>query len=86
MPQLASLTNDDKIECISALREDQTDMTEESSQSFWNLHECWEYLAAATLFWQIPCPVWNHMVNDSSFKRNMRNSDQKKIFQIFLIT
>lgn len=29
MPQLASLTNDDEIECISALREDQTDMTED---------------------------------------------------------
>lgn len=45
MPQLASLTNDDEIECISALRGDQTDMTDEST-----LHECWEYLAFQTLF------------------------------------
>lgn len=37
MLQLASLTNDNEIECISALLSDQTDMTNKSSWSFWIL-------------------------------------------------
>lgn len=36
MLQLASLTNDNEIECISALRGDQTDMTNKSGWSFSN--------------------------------------------------
>lgn len=50
MPQLAPLTNDDGIECISALRGHQTDMTDESSWRSWSLHECWGYLAFQPLF------------------------------------
>lgn len=37
MLQLASLTNDNEIECISALLRDQTDMTNKSRWSFWIL-------------------------------------------------
>lgn len=87
MPQLASLTNDDEIECISALRGDQTDMTDESSWSFWNLHECWGYLAFQPLFsdrFHVFCGTMQLMTHN--LKGIYENFMFNEIFQMFLIT
>lgn len=51
MMRLASLTNDNEIECISALLADQTDMTNKSS---WSLEAISVYYALSDT-WLISC-------------------------------
>lgn len=51
MMRLASLTNDNEIECISALLADQTDMTNKSS---WSLEAISGYYALSDT-WLISC-------------------------------
>lgn len=61
MMRLASLTNDNEIECISALLADQTDMTNKSS---WSLEAISGYYALSDI-WLISCCSLTDFVAES---------------------
>lgn len=75
MLQLASLTNDNEIECISALPGDQTDTTNKSSWEFLNPSRVFTMHRAISgclrqLFWQILWFEWTRLIT-SVFKHQI---------------